>query len=281
VLWGASPVATKLAVADLPALAVAVLRTLIGGAGAVLIALLLRLPLPSTSAQRSILALSAFGGFISFPLLMTAGLTATSANHASIILALLPVLTGAYAHALERRWPAPVWWIGCVIALTGEVLLITWREPSTSGPSEGPSLGGDALVVAATLFGAMGYVAGARLSQMGYPSTATTFWGAALASVVLLPTLPWVWAGIGEGGGSVEAWAGVLYLAIAVTIVGYVLWYWALGRGGIARVGLTQFLQPVSGLLLAAVLLGEHLTLPLAVAALLVLAGVFIAARAG
>lgn len=282
VLWGASPVATKLAVAGLPPFAVAVLRTLIGGLGALAVALVLRLPLPSTGGQRGVLVLSSFAGFIAFPMLFSIGLAATTANHASIILAILPVLTGAYAHGLERRWPAALWWAGCAIAVAGEVMLIAWRQTSpAASTAAGPTLWGDALVVASTLFAAMGYVAGARLKQLGYPSTAATFWGAAGSAIVLLPVLPWLVRNLDFAAAPMSSWAGVLYLAIAVTIIGYVLWYWALGKGGIARVGLMQFLQPVSGLLLAALLLGEGLTLPLALAAALVLAGVFTAARAG
>lgn len=280
VLWGASPVATKLAVAGLPPVAVAILRTLIGGLAALVIALAMRLPLPSTAGQRGTLALSGIGGFIAFPLLFTIGLNQTTANHTSIILATMPVLTGAYAQALERRWPALLWWVGCTIALAGEILLILWREPASSGVTSVATLGGDLTVVASTLFAAMGYVAGGRLKQQGYPATATTFWGAAGSAIVLLPAVPWL-LGLGLESAPLEAWVGVLYLAVAVTIVGYILWYWSLGQGGIARVGLMQFLQPISGLLLAAVLLGEGMTLPLAVAAALVLAGVFVAARAG
>lgn len=63
-----------------------------------------------------------------------------------------------------------------------------------------------------------------------------------------------------------------------VTILGYALWYWALGQGGIAQVGLLQFLQPVSGVFLAWVLLGEGLTGTLLLATTLVLLGVWIAA---
>ena len=280
VLWGASPVATKFAVTGLPPVAVALMRTLLGGMAALLIALALRLPLPATPRQRGTLALSGFGGFIGFPLLFTVGLNATTANHTSIILATMPVLTGAYAHALERRWPPRLWWIGCSIAVAGEVLLILWREPSPTASQSVASLHGDLLVVASTLFAAMGYVAGGRLKQMGYPATAATFWGAAGSAVLLLPAVPWL-VGLGLEAAPAVAWAGVLDLAVAVTIIGYILWYWALGQGGIARVGLMQFLQPISGLLLAAALLGEGMTLPLAVAAALVLAGVFIAARAG
>ena len=75
------------------------------------------------------------------------------------------------------------------------------------------------------------------------------------------------------------SWSAVLFLAYATTIVGYAGWYWALGKGGIGRVALLQFFQPVSGLLLAVFLLGEPLTLSLLAAAALVLFGVWIAAK--
>ncbi len=76
-----------------------------------------------------------------------------------------------------------------------------------------------------------------------------------------------------------DAWLGVVYLAVGVIIIGYVMWYWALGKAGIARLGLMQFLQPVSGMILAGLLLGERVGAALIVAAALVAAGVWIALR--
>ena len=72
----------------------------------------------------------------------------------------------------------------------------------------------------------------------------------------------------------------ILFLAVMTTIVGYIGWYWALAAAGIARIGTIQFFQPVSGLVLAIVVLGERFTLPLLVASVTILAGVFIAQRA-
>lgn len=91
-------------------------------------------------------------------------------------------------------------------------------------------------------------IAGARLQ--GYPAAGTTFWGVILFTIVLLPFVPVVWGDVDLASVSPDAWAASLYLAIGVTIVGYTLWYWALGRGGIARIGSFQFLQPVSGVVL-------------------------------
>ena len=68
-------------------------------------------------------------------------------------------------------------------------------------------------------------------------------------------------------------------MAIVTSIVGYIGWYWALARGGIERIATIQFLQPFSGLLIAAWLLGERLTLSLGLAAIAILVGVAIAQR--
>lgn len=57
-------------------------------------------------------------------------------------------------------------------------------------------------------------------------------------------------------------------------------WYWALDRGGIARISTLQFLQPVSGFILAAIVLAENVTPPIAVGGALIVAGVVVAQRA-
>ena len=54
-----------------------------------------------------------------------------------------------------------------------------------------------------------------------------------------------------------KSWAAMLWMAVVTSIVGYIGWYWALARGGIQRIATIQFLQPFSGLLIAAWLLGR------------------------
>jgi drug/metabolite transporter (DMT)-like permease len=276
VLWGASPVAAKVAVADLSPLSVAVLRTFLGGALAVPVALAMRVRWPQQRRLQAILLLSGFCGFIGLPMLFTFGVHLTSANHASMILAALPIFTGALAMGWDRRRPSRIWIVGSLIALAGEAVLIGGRAGAGAGTA---SIGGDALVLASNCFASLGYVAGGRLQQAGYPSTGTTFWGAAAMALVLAPVMPLLWARGEFAVASVPAWSAIAYLAIVVTILGYVLWYWALGRGGIARVGLIQFLQPVSGVVLAALLLHERISLSFLLASALVLGGVWLAIR--
>jgi len=276
ILWGSSSVATKVALVAFPSLAVAVLRTALGGLAALPLLLALRLPLPNDGGRWRLLAVSSSCGFLAFPALFSAGMQSTSAVHGAMLLALLPIATGAIALAWERRWPHRFWWLGCAVAVAGEAVLILSRQGP--GDSRG-GLFGDALVLLSVLFGAAGNVAGGRLQQAGYPAKATTLWSVTLATAVLVPALPWLLSGVAWGQATAWAWGGVIYLAVGVTILGYGLWYWALGKGGIARIGLLQFLQPVSGVLLAWLLLGEPVSASLPAATALILLGVWIATR--
>lgn len=276
VIFGGSAVATKMAVSAISALDVAILRTVIGGLLAMPLALLWRISLPDSLAQRWLLTLSGFCGFIAFPLLFTLGVKLTSALHATMILAILPVLTGAIAMAWDRQRPNAIWWLGCTIAFVGEVWLI--YQPGSHHLEA--SISGDLLVILSTLFASLGYVAGARLQRSGYPAHGTTFWGVSLFALLLLPLAPLMVDGSTLVHAGWYAWSGLIYQAIGVTIVAYIFWYWALGTGGIARVGLFQFLQPVSGVIMAWLILTEPLSLNFAMTSIVIMCGVMIAFRA-
>jgi drug/metabolite transporter (DMT)-like permease len=275
IIFGGSAVATKVAVSAISALDVAIMRTIIGGLIAMPLAFALRIRFPASVQQRWLLLLSGFCAFIAFPLLFTLGVSLTSANHATMILAILPVLTGAIAMSWDRLKPKSSWWSGCAIAFAGEVLLL--YDPDASSGSA--SIGGDLLVWTSTLFASLGYVAGARLQRTGYSAKGTTFWGVGLFALLLLPLLPFVVDGASLQSAGSYAWSGLLYQAIGVTIIAYILWYWALGTGGIAQIGLFQFLQPVSGVIFAWLILSENLSLIFVLASSIIMLGVVLAFR--
>ena len=273
VLWGATPIVTKLAVAEIEPLAVGLLRTLLAAVVALPLIVLGRLKPPASREGRAYLAVSALGGFVIFPLLFSLGLKLTTAGHGALLLGVLPVLTGLIAALLERRAPGGRWWLGCAVALAGTAVLVGERfDPSLS---DGSSLG-DLLVLGSAVAAAAGYVTGARAAREA-GTWPVTLWGLVLGSIALLPVLPFVLSPDNLAGAGATAWTSVLYLALASSIVAYAAWYWALGRGGIGRTGLAQFAQPLVGLVLAVALLGEALTWAMVVAAAAILAGVALA----
>ena len=275
VIWGATPILTRVALDDLPPLVVACLRTIIAGLAAIPLLAAMRQRPPSDRESRTLLGISAAVGFVIFPVVYTLGQQHTSALHGVMILAALPIFTGIYAAIVVRQVPRRAWLVGCAVALAGEAVLIGGRGTSTGGAT----LGGDLIVLAAALCVSAGYVAGAMLPPRGLSSLATTLWGVLLGTIVLAPLAAGLFVRDGVPDAGAKAWAAVFFLAIITSIVGYIGWYWALDRGGIARIATLQFLQPVSGSALAAIVLGESVTLPIAIGSALIVGGIVVAQR--
>ncbi len=276
VVWGATPIVTRYALEDLDPLVVACLRTVIAGLVAVPLLHRGRHAMPPSERSRKLLVISALAGFVIFPVVYTIGQQRTSALHGVMILAVLPVFTGAYASLVARRMPRRAWLVGCAVALVGEVALIGGRGAASTEAT----LGGDLLVVAAALVVTAGYVAGAMLPPRGVSAVSATLWGVVVGTLLLGPLVVGLFLFDGIPDAGARSWAAVLFLALVTSILGYFGWYWALDRGGIQRIATFQFLQPVSGFILAAVVLGEHVTVPIAVGGALIVGGVVIAQRA-
>ncbi len=277
VIWGATPAATEFAVAEIDPIAAGVLRTVFAATVTLPLVLILRLPLPRDIAGWGLLAAAAFGGFASFTLLFTHGLSLTSTAHAALILAGLPLITGLFGAAFDRRWPARIWFVGMAVALAGEVILVGVRDASGEA-----SLEGDLYCAAASVFSGLGYVTGSRLAPRLGPmgSWSVTFWAISLAGLAQLTLVWWLrnstdWAAVSAIG-----WSAVGYLALFSAIIGYVCWYRALSEGGVQRIAPLQFAQPLVSLILAVALFSEPLTTPLIAAAVLILVGIAITRRA-
>ena len=276
VVWGATPVLTRIATDGIPPVLVAVGRTVIAGVVALPLLLVSRQSIASSGRPRTLLIASSLTGFVIFPLLYTVRAAAHLGHARRHHPRRAARVHRAYVALVGRRRPAGMWAAGCVVALAGEAIVIGIRVGSAGAD---PTLVGDLLVLASGLAVSAGYVAGAQLALTGYPSRAATFWGVALAALVIWPVGAVALATGGLPHADVEDWLAVVFLAVITSILGYIGWYWALSRGGIVRIGTLQFLQPLSGLALAALVLGERLTLPMAVGAATVIAGVTIAQR--
>ncbi len=276
-LWSGTAVANKIAVGHMDAMTAGILRSMLAGFIAVGVAFAARLPRPTSPRQWGLLLVSGIASFAAWPMLLSLGLGLTTANHAALIMAMLPVFTGLIAAALERRRPRLGWAAGIGFAMAGTVLLVFYRSAGALVTEDGGMLG-DLIILAGTLICAMGYVAGGRLSPV-LGTWGTTFWGLAAALVVLVPAFLLLadhtdWNAVGAAG-----WGAIAYMTVLSSLIGYAAWFWALGHGGIARIASWQLMQPVLTVALAAWLLGEALTLPLILSAAAILVGTAVAQR--
>jgi len=268
-LWGGTPVANKIAILGIDPATIGVLRPILVGPVAVALALALRLPFPTSGRHRLLLFIAGITNFAIWPTLLSVGIGLTSAAHAGLIIAQIPVFTGLFAALLDGRWPHSYWWLGTTVAVIGTFSLIMHQDGT---PGSDASVIGDLVILAGVQSCAIGYIIGGKLAPV-IGARATTFWGIAIAAVVVVPIVFAIsdrtdWSAV-DGA----SWLGLAYLAFLGSFGAYLIWFWALGHGGITRISTSQLAQPVVTLVLAAMILGESVTLPLIAIAGIILAG--------
>ncbi len=271
-VWGAVPLVTKVAAQEMDGLLVGILRVVFCLPVVAVMLAGRRRPVPRSWPLWRALTLVGLSSFIGFPVLFSLGQSMTTASHGGLILASAPILTGIVAALWHRKLPGLAWVAGAILGFAGVATLILIRAEGMPTDAR-PSLVGDLIVLAGVLSVAVGYVSGAQLSKTLGPAT-VTFWANLVASLLILPWAIWWLAAIDLGAVSWDTWTGIVYLAAFAQVINFVLWYWAMEKGGIARIAAFQFVQPVITLILAVIFLGELMTLPLLASAALILAGV-------
>jgi drug/metabolite transporter (DMT)-like permease len=201
------------------------------------------------------------------------GIAQTNVAHASIMIAMTPmlVLLLASLQGLEKIGAAKI--VGMATALTGVAVL----QLSRNG-NNGATLAGDGLVLLAAVTFAIFSVSGKRVTGRFSNITLNTFayGGAGLA---LIPITLWAARPVHLATVSIAAWASIAYMAVFPSVVCYLIYYYALGHVPVSRVSAFSYLQPLIATLLALPVLGERPTPALLMGGAFVLTGVFVTER--
>jgi drug/metabolite transporter (DMT)-like permease len=277
-LWSGTAVANKIAVGYMDAISAGVLRSLMAAIVALFLALSLQLPFPKSPREVATLFFSGITCFAVWPALFSLGIAHTTAGHAALIMALIPVFTVLIAAVLENRLPGMGWWSGAVLAVVGAAILIEAQTGSLVINTDGSNPIGDLTVLAGCVACSLGYVAGGKLSRK-IGTKAVTLWGLAVTSIVLIPIFIALIGRTSWFQVPFEGWLALVWMALLSSIGGYVLWFFALGRGGIGRIGSLQLVLPVTTLASALVILHETLTLTLVLSCATIVTGTLIAHR--
>jgi drug/metabolite transporter (DMT)-like permease len=257
-VYSTSYVATRVVLDDLPPALLALVRLVVGAAVLVPIARALE-PAPAYGRRDgwriAWMGAVGFAGAFAFTNWGLARSTATNAALLIIvepvsIMALSPLLLG---EGLTRRQTG-----GAVLAVLGAVVVVLNGVPGLMH-ALAPHWRGDLLLVLSGLaYGAYTLIGRGVLARHG-PLGVTArsiVWGAA----VMAPFALLEWAGGARPVLSLGAVAGGLYLALVITVFGYLVWNWALPRVGAPRAAISVTVQPIGGAILGVVLLREPLT---------------------
>jgi drug/metabolite transporter (DMT)-like permease len=202
------------------------------------------------------------------------GIARTSVTHAALILPLTPLLTLGMARALGLEKITPRKMFGMAIAFSGVLVL-----QLSKGPARGATLFGDLLLFLGILSFASYIVLGKRATS-SYDGVVVNTIAFAASAVMLLPVTLWQIQGFDFSRVTSTGWGSFLYMVAFSSILGYMLYYYVLKHLEPSRISAFSYIQPVMTTSLAAVLLGEPVTISLVGAGALILLGVWVTERA-
>lgn len=254
-LFGLTFVVVKAAVQDVDPLSFVGWRFLVGGLA------LTALSIPTSRGVWRDGALAGVWMFAGFAL-QTGGLTLTGASNSALLTGLYPVFTPLLAAVVRRRAPSPWAVVGVVIGFIGTALL-TVRDDVVLGA-------GDLLTIGCAVAFAGHVVAVSRMASRHpvIPFTATQLLTTAGLGLVFSlvfegPDLP-----------PATAWTAILLTGLGVSAAAFLLQVWAQTRIGPSQTAIILTLEPVFGVLGAAIVLGERLTAAGWLGAVIILAAI-------
>ena len=263
--------ATKLAVDGIDPWLVAFGRAAVASLLAAATLRATRAPRP-TRAQLRRLTIVAAGVVVGFPLFSSLALTTTGSAHSGVVIALLPAATALAAVVRGGERPGRAFWLA---AGAGLAVVLTF----TVAQSHGAISAGDAFLLIATAACAVGYAEGGALSR-DLGGARTICWALVVSAPLTFAAAAAALAVAPPAHASPTAWIGFAYVAAISMFLGFFAWYAGLARGGVARVGQIQLLQPLLTVAWSALVLGERVGAGTGLAAVLVVACVVATQRA-
>jgi drug/metabolite transporter (DMT)-like permease len=247
-VWASAFVAIRFADRELSPGALALGRLLVGSAALGLLVLARRAPLPGRRELAGIVVCGLLW-FGLYNVALNAAEKRVDAGTAAMLVNVGPILIAILAGVILREGFPPRLLAGCLVSFAGVVVI----GAATSRHGLDDTLGAVLCLVAA-----VGYAGGvvAQKPVLGHASPLSVTWLACtIGAISCLPYAGSLVNGIGHARGSTIAW--MIYLGIAPTAAGFVLWAYALARTTAGRMGSTTYLVPPLALLFGWAFLGE------------------------
>ncbi|WP_076476701.1 DMT family transporter [Williamsia sterculiae] len=230
-----------------------------------------RVPRPSRRDALRLIPVAA-GVVVGFPVLTSLALQHTDSAHSAVTIGLLPAGTAVVAVVLTRERPGRMFWIGACGGAIAVVLFAVFGHGRAVTPGFG-----DLYLLGAVALGAVGYAQGALVAR-DIGAWQTVSWALVLSSP-LMATISGVAYLAHPPHATVGQWSAFGYLCVVSAFLGFFAWYRGLALGPITTVGQTQLVQPVLTVIWSTLILGEHLTVALAVGAAAVIGCATVAVR--
>jgi len=270
--WGLNGVAAKLANVGFNPIFLTVVRSAVGGALVFLWCRYrgVRLFDADGTLPAGLLAGCLFGGEF---VLIFVGLEYTSVARSALMVNTMPFWVLIGAHFLLGEKISAAKFLGLVLAFGGVVLVFS-DKLSLPGPS---AIIGDVMSIGAGILWAATTLVIKRSRLVAAGAEKLLLYQLAVSSVMALPLL--AFAGPVLRDVSFVPVAALLFQAVYVVAVTYLVWFWLMRRYPAAGLSSFAFLTPVFGVLCGGLLLNEPLSIRIFLALALIGAGLVIVNR--
>ena len=271
IIWGATAPIMKLTLAQIPLFSLAFIRMIV--ASSILVILIRKNLKVDKRDWPKFFACAIFGVTINLSLFFF-GLKLTQAINASFLVAAVPIFTILAAHFFLKEKITTRLIVAAVIALIGIIIII--GKPYA--PLEKTATIGNILLLLAGLSWVIHEIISKKLLKV-YDGGVVAFYAMAIGAATFAPFALWeLWKNPGWiSGVNFTGLAGLTYGTLFASLLAYWAWQKGLALIPAGQASFFFYLDPISGVILAIILLGEKITPQLLAGGVAVAIGVVLA----
>jgi drug/metabolite transporter (DMT)-like permease len=274
VIWGGALSAARIVSAELPAFTTSFVRFFIASILMIVVLYIKEKKFPKPT-KRDILwmFLLSLVGMVFFNGFLFTSLQTITAVRSSVLLAFTPVVVAIAARFIFKEKITPLMLAGIIAAIIGAVLTIT--EGDLGKVLQSGLAIGDIYMLGAVLswaaYSIIIKVAMSRLSPL-----ALLAYGSVIGVILLFPFTLYdnAWSALAHL--STNAIWSMLFLSIGAAGIAYLWYYEGIAHVGSSKASVFLNMEPVAAIAIGVILLGEELTIAVAIGALLVIGGLFL-----
>lgn len=220
---------------------------------------------------------SSFFAVPGYHICLNTGETIIPSGWASLVISLNPTCITLLSALILKERVGTNRWVGLGIALGGLWVMILGNQRMESGLNS-VELRDLIVGVMITLGAVLSWGLYTVLSRflMGVVDSLTLLTWVIVCGTIW--TLPWagkeLWVKIIEG--STPIWGAVAYLSVGCTVIGFIIWFWAIEKWEVSKVSLFIYLVPLTALIIGYFLFGESLSSPTLLGSLAILTGIIL-----
>lgn len=279
VMWGSTSVASKVVLTQIPPITTAFIRfSLMTVIMFLYLGLFEQITWPKRSDILSFITMGFMGVYL-HSILFFAGVKFSTATNATLINAIYPGMTALFLFFIYKEKLHQVKVVGILLSLVGVIVVVTKGSLDII-------LGlrfnlGDIFLLLTAVTWPLYTIINRRLAGSYSPIVITAYTGL-VGSILLLQTAllmePWSYQLTGI---SVTVLLNLIYISLFTGVLSYIWWNQGVIKLGSNQAAVFMNIVPLSGIIFAVFLLGEHIVISQLAGGIFIICGIILANRSG